>query len=87
MDIKTEQAIREVILAYFKGIFEGNDNQLEQVIHPNTILYGDILGTPYRKSRQEYIEGVRNRKSPKELGEDIQHGNPFYGSLWEQCSC
>jgi hypothetical protein len=61
--------IKAVIYNYFEGIYNGNPAQLEEVFHPKSHLFGDINGAPYFKSVTEYIDGVKNRKSPKELGE------------------
>lgn len=56
---------------YFYGVYEGNLDKLKKAFHPKTILYGDINGEPYLKTLDEYLEGVKNRKSPKELGEEF----------------
>ena len=61
--------ILEVIEQYFQGIYQGDIDMLQRVFHPQTFLFGDINGKPYQKTVKEYLEGVQNRKSPKELGE------------------
>jgi len=66
---KQSDEIKTVIYNYFEGIYNGNPTQLEDVFHPQTHLFGDINGAPYFKSITEYIDGVKNRQSPKELGE------------------
>ena len=57
---------------YFKGIYEGDIALLETVFHPKTLLFGDIKGTPYAKTLEEYLEGVKNRQSPKDSGKPFQ---------------
>jgi len=64
--------IKTVISDYFNGIYTGNITQLEGVFHSETLLFGDINGTPYFKTSTEYINGVKSRKSPKDLGEDFK---------------
>jgi hypothetical protein len=64
-------AIQAVITHYFEGVFSGDTDQLQQAFHPECILQGDINGTPYYKNFTAYIELVRQRKSPQELGESF----------------
>ncbi|WP_420574071.1 nuclear transport factor 2 family protein [Kordia sp.] len=61
--------IERLITNYFDGIFEGDSGKLEACFHKNAYIYGDIKGVDYLKSIKEYIDGVKNRKSPKELNE------------------
>lgn len=51
---------------YFKGIYTGDINLLEQIYHPGTLLFGDVKGQPYAKTLREYLNGVANRQSPKD---------------------
>jgi hypothetical protein len=60
---------------YFKGIYEGNINLLSQILYPGTLLYGDVKGQPYAKTRDQYLDGVKNRQSPKDAAK------PFKGSI------
>ncbi len=64
--------IKNTISHYFQGIYNGGVEKLESVFHPEALLSGDIKGDPYFKTLSDYIDGVRNRKSPSELGEDFQ---------------
>jgi hypothetical protein len=50
---------------YFKGIYEGNVDVLGKVFHPGTLLFGDVKGQPYAKTLDQYLDGVKNRQSPK----------------------
>ena len=61
--------IEQLITNYFEGIFFGDADKLESCFTNDTIIYGDINGTPYKKSRYEYIDGVKNRQSPNDLNE------------------
>ncbi|CAL2089748.1 Nuclear transport factor 2 family protein [Tenacibaculum sp. 190524A05c] len=65
-NIKT---IEQVITNYFEGIFYGEADKLDSCFTQTTIIYGDINGVPYQKSKEEYVNGVRNRQSPNELKE------------------
>ena len=60
---------------YFKGIYEGNLELLNQVYYAGTLLFGDVKGQPYAKTLDQYLDGVRNRQSPKDSGK------PFKGEI------
>ena len=60
---------------YFKGIYEGNINTLENIFNPGTLLFGDVKGQPYAKTLNQYLDGVKNRQSPKDSGK------PFKGTI------
>jgi Putative lumazine-binding len=60
---------------YFKGIYEGNLDLLNQVYNTGTLLFGDVKGQPYAKNLDQYLDGVKNRKSPKDSGK------PFKGEI------
>jgi len=60
---------------YFKGIYEGNLELLNQVYNPGTLLFGDVQGQPYAKTITQYLDGVKNRQSPKDSGK------PFKGEI------
>lgn len=64
--------IHAAISKYFEGIFYGDVKKLQSVFHPQCMLLGDINGEPYFKTLSQYIEGVINRKSPKELNEEFK---------------
>ena len=69
---KQLEEIQAVIQNYFEGIYNGDEVQLKEVFHPGTLLFGDIKGVPYFKAITEYIDGVKSRESPKDLGEDFK---------------
>ena len=60
---------------YFKGIYEGNLDLLSQVYNAGTLLFGDVKGQPYAKTLDQYLDGVKNRQSPKDSGK------PFKGEI------
>ena len=60
---------------YFKGIYEGNLDLLNQVYYTGTLLFGDVKGQPYAKTLDQYLDGVKNRQSPKDSGK------PFKGEI------
>lgn len=64
--------IENLIANYFEGIFYGDIGKLESCFHENLFIYGDIKGVDYLKSSSEYLEGVKNRESPKDLNEDLK---------------
>lgn len=60
---------------YFEGLYEGNLDLLDNIFHPETLLFGDVKGVPYAKTLEHYLDGVKNRQSPKESGK------PFKGEV------
>ncbi|WP_024769874.1 nuclear transport factor 2 family protein [Aquimarina macrocephali] len=69
---KQLEEIQAVLQNYFEGIYNGDVVQLKEVFHSETLLFGDIKGVPYFKAITEYIDGVKSRKSPRDLGEDFK---------------
>jgi Putative lumazine-binding len=61
--------------AYFKGIYEGDINLLGTCFFSNALLFGDVKGVPYYKTLAQYLDGVKNRQSPKDSGK------PFKGEI------
>ena len=60
---------------YFKGIYEGDINLLNRVFYSGTLLFGDVNHQQYAKTLDQYLEGVKNRQSPKDSGK------PFKGNI------
>ncbi len=60
---------------YFPGIYEGDIEKLGHVMYSNGLLFGDVKGAPYAKTRNEYLEVVKNRQSVKDSGK------PFKGTI------
>lgn len=63
--------IETLINTYFEGIFYGNVSNLLTCFSNDATLYGDINSIEYIKNLSEYIETVRTRKSPNDLGESL----------------
>ncbi len=72
MYAEQSRAIQSLIDGYFDGIYHGNTALLGEVFHPQALLCGDINGQPYFKTVHDYLDVVRNRKSPQELGESFR---------------
>jgi len=68
----SKEAITAVITQYFKGIETGDTTLLGQTFHTDALLFGDINGTSYAKTRNEYLEGVANRVSPDKSGQPFK---------------
>jgi hypothetical protein len=60
---------------YFKGIYTGDVALLSTIYYPETLLFGDAAGKPYFKTLAQYLDGVKNRQSPKDSGK------PFKGEI------
>ena len=67
--------ITRVLDNYFKGIYEGDIALLSSTFNKGTLLFGDVKGQPYAKTLNEYLDGVKNRQSPKDSGQ------PFKGDI------
>ncbi|NIJ52355.1 nuclear transport factor 2 family protein [Dyadobacter arcticus] len=65
-------AVSAVLSNYFNGVFKGDIELLKQVFHPQALVAGDVNGTSYFKKLDEYLNGVKNRKSPFELNEEFR---------------
>ncbi len=50
-------------------------NLLNQIYYIGTLLFGDVKGQPYFKTLDQYLDGVKNRQSPKDSGK------PFKGEI------
>jgi hypothetical protein len=76
-DYSTDSAAIARVLdsAYFKGIYEGDVSLLGSTFYGNTLLFGDVDGKPYYKTLAQYLDGVKNRQSPKDSGK------PFKGEI------
>jgi hypothetical protein len=61
--------------AYFKAIYEGDVALLGSTFYDNALLFGDVKGQPYYKTLAQYLDGVKNRQSPKDSGK------PFKGEI------
>lgn len=57
---------------YFQGIYEGNLNTLGKILNQGTLLFGDVKGKPYAKTLDQYLDGVKNRVSPKDSGKTFK---------------
>lgn len=67
--IDNTAAIAAVLSNYFQGVFTGDIALLRKVFHPQALVAGDVHGKPYFKTLDQYLDGVKNRKSPQELNE------------------
>jgi hypothetical protein len=74
-DEQATAAISKALNQYFQGIYEGDTSLLKQVYYPGTLLFGDVKGQDYFKTIDQYLEGVKNRQSPKDSGK------PFKGDI------
>lgn len=73
--LEDKLAIHETLEAYFKSIYEGDVVLLQSTFNEGTLLFGDVKGQPYSKTLEQYLDGVKNRKSPKDSG------LPFHGEI------
>ncbi|GGC77567.1 nuclear transport factor 2 family protein [Undibacterium terreum] len=70
--VKDRQEILHIIDNYFQGIWEGDVAVLQSCFHPDTELFGEVRGQPYRKHLADYLDGVAARKSPQAAGEECR---------------
>ena len=57
---------------YFEGTFAGDVTKLNGIYNATSLLFGDVKGQPYAKTVGEYLEGVKNRVSPKDSGKTFK---------------
>ncbi|SHM40193.1 nuclear transport factor 2 family protein [Flavobacterium saccharophilum] len=74
-NLDTEAITDAIENYYFKGIYEGDAILLESIFYPGTLVYGDVNGQPYFKTADLYLDGVKNRQSPKDAGK------PYKGEI------
>jgi hypothetical protein len=67
--MRPHDEVLAVVDDYFAGIYGGDVERLAATFHPKAILGGEIKGQPYCKTVDEYLDGVRSRRSPSDLGE------------------
>ncbi|WAC14784.1 nuclear transport factor 2 family protein [Dyadobacter pollutisoli] len=65
-------AVTAVLSNYLNGVFNGDVDLLRSAFHPQALVAGDVNGQPYFKTLDQYLDGVKNRKSPFELGEKFR---------------
>lgn len=65
-------AISAVLADYFTGVFNGDTGLLSSIFHPQTLVSGDVNGQPYFKTLDQYLDGVKSRKSPQSLNEKFK---------------
>lgn len=77
--MENQEAVKVITHAienyYFKGIYEGDEMLLRSIFQPGTFLFGDVKNQPYFKTVDLYLDGVKNRQSPKDSGK------PFKGEI------
>jgi Putative lumazine-binding len=59
------QEIEKAVQTYLDGLYEGDTEKLAPVFHPTSALTGDIDGKLTIVPRDQWLEVVRNRPSPK----------------------
>jgi hypothetical protein len=65
-------AITTAIGNYFNGVYNGDIELLRSVFHPQALVVGDVNDVPYFKTFSEYLDVVKKRKSPSDLGESFR---------------
>jgi len=61
-------AIEATVWTYLDGLYEGDTEKLASAFHPVSHLYSDERGRVVDVSRDQWIEIVRRRPSPKSQG-------------------
>jgi len=59
------EAIEEAVQTYLDGLYEGDTQKLASVFHETSALTGDIDGKLTIVPRDQWLDAVRNRPSPK----------------------
>lgn len=61
-------AIEATIKAYLDGLHEGDADKLASVFHPTSALTGLVNGKLVVTPRDQWLDAVRSRPSPKRTG-------------------
>src|SRR5438128_488733 len=67
-DNDSSKDILALLDEYFAGLYAGDTGRLRALFHPQAALFAN-LGQPYHKTIDAYLEGVAQRRSPKDAGE------------------
>lgn len=62
-------ALSALFNQFFEGIYTGNTALLEPVFHHSCTLFGDVNGQLAFRTKADYLEAVKSRKSPQQNGE------------------
>lgn len=62
------EGIFALVDVYFQSICTGDAAALESTFDPKCRLFADVDASRYEKSVAEYVQGVANRKPPRDLG-------------------
>ncbi|HVL74354.1 MAG TPA: nuclear transport factor 2 family protein [Beijerinckiaceae bacterium] len=60
--------IEKAVQTYLDGLYEGDADKLASVFHPTSVLTSDQDGKLFVLPRDEWLDRVRNRPSPKAQG-------------------
>lgn len=61
-------AIETAVQTYFDGLYEGDADKIASVFHPTSVLTSSADGALTRLPREEWLQLVRTRPSPKSRG-------------------
>lgn len=67
--MNSHKQIVAVLELYFEGIYHGDVDKLQAVFHQTATLFSEVNGVASVRPLAEYLEIVRNRKSPSANGE------------------
>ena len=67
--MNANKEILRVISTYFRGVYKGDVGTLRDIFHRRAQLFGEVNGHGSQKSLADYLEHVKSRKSPADLGE------------------
>jgi len=67
--IDETEAIRAAAQTYLDGLYEGDAEKLASVFHPTSALTWEQYGALKPLPRDEWLNVVRNRASPRSLGQ------------------
>jgi Putative lumazine-binding len=62
---KERQTIEKAVQTYLDGLYEGDTEKLASVFHPTSALTANLGGELKIVPRDEWLEAVRKRPSPK----------------------
>lgn len=67
--MNAKHEIQALVQIYFDGVYEGDVTSLAKIFDVNAQVYGEVDGKFYHKTIADYLRGVAERKSPKDIGD------------------
>ncbi|HEX7013148.1 MAG TPA: nuclear transport factor 2 family protein [Steroidobacteraceae bacterium] len=72
MRAQAQAEVSALLRTYFEGLYYGDAERLRSVFHPRALLFGEVGGTRYRSSVEDFLDAISSRHSPHARGEEFR---------------